>query len=384
MPRTQPATRRRQLGPSALAGALLAFAAACSTYQPFDPETHLRGQVTERVGAELSEAVDFPFELTPELVAAVEERLSPAGSERRRTEQVIDFIFGWVDLRYALTPTRDAAGTYAAREGNCLSFVNLFVGVARHQRLNPFYVEVRDYQRWNYREGVVVSRGHIVAGLYVDGKLETFDFLPYRPKSYKQFKPIEDLAATAHFYNNLGAEALMEDRLAAAREHLEIAVSLAPDFDKAINNMGVALLRGGDTARAIELFERGRALHPEDVPILTNLARAYQETGRVDEAGEVLARIEDVNESNPFFFVYRGDLALARGDSTQALRYMREALRADSEVPEVHVGLARVYMAIGELAKARHHVERALKLDATHDEARKFAALLNRGQGGTG
>ncbi len=372
----------RRLARPAVALLLFLFAAACSQYQPFDAETHLREKVTERVGAELTASVEFPFELTPELVAAVEERLSPAGSERRRTEQVIDFIFGWVDLRYALTPTRDAAGTYAAREGNCLSFVNLFVGVARHQRLNPFYVEVKDYQRWNYREGVVVSRGHIVAGLYVDGKLETFDFLPYRPKSYKQFKPIEDLAATAHFYNNLGAEALMEDRLDEARRHLEIAVSLGPDFDKAINNMGVALLRGGETARALELFERGRDLHPENIPILTNLARAYQETGREQEAGAILARIEDVNESNPFFFVYRGDLALARGDATAALRYMREALRADSEVPEVHVGLARVYLSVGEIAKARHHVERALKLDATHLEARKFAALLSRGEGG--
>ena len=117
-----------------------------------------------------------------------------------------------VGLEYELTPTRSADRAALEGKGNCMSFVNLFVGLGRENRLNPFYVEVKDYQRWNYQDGVVVSRGHIVAGLYVDGDLRTYDFLPYAPKSYKDFKPIEDLTAMAHHYNNLGAEALMDTR----------------------------------------------------------------------------------------------------------------------------------------------------------------------------
>ena len=52
---------------------------------------------------------------------------------------------------------------------------------------------------------------------------------------------------------------------------------------------------------------------------------------------------------------------------------------ADSELPEVHLGLVRVYLATGKMREAKHHVERALRLDATHDEARKFAAMIERG-----
>ena len=59
---------------------------------------------------------------------------------------------------------------------------------------------------------MVVSQGHIVAGMYLDGVLRTFDFLPYRQKAYKDFKPIDDLTAAAHYYNNLGAEALLGRR----------------------------------------------------------------------------------------------------------------------------------------------------------------------------
>ena len=71
-----------------------------------------------------------------------------------------------------------------------IAVVNLFVGMAREVRLNPFYVEVTDFQRGSYRDGVVVSQGHIVAGMSVDGQLTTFDFLPYQAKAYRDFREL--------------------------------------------------------------------------------------------------------------------------------------------------------------------------------------------------
>lgn len=355
----------------------------CSTYEPFDTVERLQEDFATRVPEELRGRVAIPFELSEATRAAVQSLVSPAGGERDRAEAIEAFIFSNLDLRYALTPTRDANETFRSREGNCLSFVNLFVGIGRLQRLNPFYVEVEDYQRWNYRDGVVLSRGHIVAGMTIDGQLSTFDFLPYRPKAYRDFHPIDDLTAIAHFYNNLGAEALMDEDVERALPNLEIAADLAPDFEKAINNLGVAYLRLGRVDEALALYERGLELHPASVPLLNNLARGYQASGDRGRAEELLGRLEAVNETNPYFYLYRGEVALAEGDIQRALEYMREALRIDTEVPEVHVGLAKVFLATGDLESARHHVDRALRLDATHDEARRYAALI-AGQAGSG
>jgi Tfp pilus assembly protein PilF len=47
-------------------------------------------------------------------------------------------------------------------------------------------------------------------------------------------------------------------------------------------------------------------------------------------------------------------------------------------VPEVHLALAKVYLSLGDMDKCRHHVERALQLDATHPEARRLAEMLGR------
>ena len=362
-----------------LPAALLALTAACGGFVPFDGSQALSPELERRLGAGWSERVTVPFAIDDDLRQAVDERVSPAGSETRRRDAVLDFIFGWVDLEYALTPTHTATQTFTMARGNCLSFVNLFVAIGRERRLNPFFVEVEDYQRWNYQDGVVVSRGHIVAGMYVGGQMATYDFLPYRPKSYRDFRPITDLAATGHYYNNLGAEALMDGDLDAAERWLDIAIQLTPDFDKAINNYAIVLLRQDRLDEAVRFLEQGLELHPDNVPLLTNLVRAYQLQGRHHRAGAILDVLEDLNRASPFFYVYRGDAALAAGDASTALDYMRRALRADSEIPEVHVGLARVYLATGRVNEAKHHVERALRLDATHEEARKYAALIERG-----
>ena len=358
---------------------LLVLGTACAGYVPFDGSQALAPELQRRLGPGWQNLAVVPFAIDDGLRAAVDERVSPAGSETRRRDAVLDFIFGWVDLEYALTPTRTAGQTFTAAKGNCLSFVNLFVAVARERRLNPFFVEVEDYQRWNYQKGVVVSRGHIVGGLYVDGELATYDFLPYRPKSYRDFEPISDLAATGHYYNNLGAEALMANDLDTAERWLDIAIRLTPDFDKAINNYGIVLLRRDRLDDAARVLEQGLELHAGNVPLLTNLARTYQLQGRHDRAEGLLDILEDLNRASPFFYVYRGDAALAGGDTATALEYMRRALQVDSEIPEVHVGLVRVYLATGSMEEAKHHVERALRLDATHEEARKYAALIERG-----
>ncbi|MEM6453671.1 MAG: tetratricopeptide repeat protein [Acidobacteriota bacterium] len=380
-----PSRSRRAAHISAIVAIVAALCTlpACTQYEPFDSVQHLENQYATQLGpAERTADVSVPFALDPAIIETLETYYKPSPNELRRVDQTLHLIFERVGLEYALLPTRSAVDTYQSGYGNCLSFVNLFVGVGRHLRLNPFYVEVTDYQRWNVQDGQVVSRGHIVAGMYVKGELRTFDFLPYAPKAYKDFNPVDDLTASAHHYNNLGAEALLRGELDDAIRWLDVAVQLAPTFAKALNNRGVAYARVGELDRAIEIYRQGLVDAPENVELLTNLARAYQIQGKSDIAQETLAQIDTVHNTNPFFFVYKGEQALASGDTDAALEAMRDALKRDSEVPEVHLGLTKVYLARGEVRRARHHLSRALRLDATHPEARRYAAMIGDGDEG--
>src|SRR3954452_5600314 len=260
----------RNVSPALLLSAAL-LAAGCSEYKALDTTAYLRQQYAKEIGAQEAAKVEVPFELDAEIRASLKQ-MPPLASELRRINQVNDFIFDGLHLQYTLAPTRNAVETYRTRSGNCLSFVNLFVGVAREMGLTPYYVEVTDLQKWNHRDGMVVSQGHIVAGMYLDGVLRTFDFLPYRQKAYREFKPIDDLTAAAHYYNNLGAEALLAGNLERANDLITTAGRIAPRFDKAINNLGVIQARMGAPAKALETYQRGLAVSPDNATILVNMA----------------------------------------------------------------------------------------------------------------
>ena len=166
---------------------------------------------------------------------------------------------------------------------------------------------------------------------------------------------------------------------AKARAMVETASRLQPKFVKAINNLGVLQAREGKLAEAEATYRRGMEVEPSNVALLNNLAQIYRRQGRKAEADELMGKIQNENNSNPFFFVFRGEQALAEGDTDTALKMMVEALRRDSEAPEVQLGFVKVYVAIGDLEKARHHLARALQLDATNQEALRYAHMLQAG-----
>lgn len=374
---TLPSVGSRRNGDSArsLLGGVLLFAFSCSEYRRFDSVAWLRAELEERLGAEQARQVPIPFELESEVLERLSRRVSFHGSDARRAHAILEFVSGDLGLRYVSTPTRSAGQTLAAREANCLSFVNLFVALARALRLPAFYVEVEDAQTWNVVGGTVVSRGHIVAGMYVDGSLRTYDFLP-GARNYRKFRPVDDRTALAHYLNNLGAEALLAGDPGSGCEWTGLASRVAPEFHRAWNNLGVCRSRLGDRAGAEEALRAGLGIAPEDPALLSNLLRLLQAQRRFEEARVLISRLEALEIDQPLFYLYLSEDALAQGEPRRALDFAREAYRRASALPEVHVGLARAYLALGEVERARHHLARALELDATHAEARRLIEAL--------
>jgi tetratricopeptide (TPR) repeat protein len=367
-----------RLAAALLVGLTVAQSGCSQNQSPFDSSGFVRNEIVQRAGPEVSSQVEIPFAINDEVRNAFHAFTRLGATEDERTTELLDFIFHQLGLVYERSPTRDALGSFRERKGNCLSFVNLFVGMARDIRLNPFYVEVTDYQRWNHQEGMVISQGHIVAGMYLDGSLKTFDFIPYQEKAYRNFRPIDDLTAVAHFYNNLGAEALMAGNVPEARRLVTLATQVAPKFPNALNNLGVCMARTGDLTGALEKYKLALVGEPGNSMVLTNMMHVYQQQGKVTEAAEIETRVEAANTGNPFFYLYLGEMALARGDTAKAMDHMVHALRLESDLAEVQLGLVKVYLAQGDLEHARHFLARALELDATDKEAQKYVRLLGK------
>jgi hypothetical protein len=99
--------------------------------------------------------------------------------------------------------TRTAADTFAARRGNCLSFSNMYVAMARHVGLNARFQEVDIPPDWTYRDDAFVLNRHVnvvVSGGSAGRHVIDFNLDDFK-SSYDQMA-ISDSRAIAHFYNN--------------------------------------------------------------------------------------------------------------------------------------------------------------------------------------
>ncbi|HYC22278.1 MAG TPA: tetratricopeptide repeat protein, partial [Candidatus Bathyarchaeia archaeon] len=148
-------------------------------------------------------------------------------------------------------------------------------------------------------------------------------------------------------------------------------------------------LRGGTSAEAIALVQ-GHAVAPEllsaDDQVL--LARAYRETGLLDESEAVLTALQTkLGASAPDgLWLERAQLALARGDAQKAIAALDEqlrvrgaasadalALRARALVQEGQ-GASAVAPIVAELAKSDPAAARDLRIELAQDLRRRDPA----------
>jgi tetratricopeptide (TPR) repeat protein len=83
-----------------------------------------------------------------------------------------------------------------------------------------------------------------------------------------------DLLAEGH--DALAGALATKGNLRAAAEHYKATVDLRPDYDRALNNLGVVLMNLGQTDEAIHWFQEAVRQHPEYAEAKLNLKKALE------------------------------------------------------------------------------------------------------------
>jgi Flp pilus assembly protein TadD/mono/diheme cytochrome c family protein len=139
-------------------------------------------------------------------------------------------------------------------------------------------------------------------------------------------------------------------QVALAREHLEQAAALAPDFADAHYNLGSVALAEGDAAAAIASYRRAIALRPDYPEAHNNLGGVLAATGALDEA---LVHYRSAVRFDPGHSGAHYNIAnvlLARGETEEAIRHYRLAQEAAPDDPDIASGLARAQAMADEPA----------------------------------
>lgn len=318
--------------------------------------------------------------LSPQIERFLEERVPLNLPRSGRLQALMDALFGHngLDVAYGNLETKTAPETFATRSGNCLSFTILFVAMARHVGLEAHFQEVSEILSWDRRGDVAVSNRHMFAEVETAAGRVRVDFLPGVDKRYRSVQQVDEQRVLAHYYNNLGAEALTGDDLDRAMSMF--AKALAADGTLAATwvNMGVTQRRLGRLEDAEASYLRALELEPGEVSAASNLAGLYRFAGRPREAAPYLARVKRHRRSNPFWHFRVGLDAAVRGDLRAAARSLKKAVRLMPDDPLFLTELGKVQKRSGNLRRAERNYIRALQLATDEEQRQVLEALLRQ------
>lgn len=170
--------------------------------------------------------------------------------------------------------------------------------------------------------------------------------------------PSSDPEARAEAFGDLGLRYLLYDFLDAAAAAFANARVLAPEDFRWIYLGGYLDKIQGRLEPAVELLERSLELQEDFQPAVLRLARARLELGESEAARRLFERALELDPDSGAAFEGLGKLAMAGGDARTAVDYFEKALAREPDATSLHYALGQAYRNLGDLERARHHLER--------------------------
>lgn len=141
-----------------------------------------------------------------------------------------------------------------------------------------------------------------------------------------------------------GVDADKDRRTDDAIRHYEKAISEAPEFYPARNNLGSDYLAKSDFANAEKQFEEAIRLNKDDSQAYFNLGNVLSLTGKLSEAEKVLKEGLQKRPDSAFGHFLLGSLYSRAGVKVEGERNLQEALKLDPNMPQAYLQLVNLYM----------------------------------------
>jgi tetratricopeptide (TPR) repeat protein len=270
-------------------------------------------------------------------------------------------------------PTAVIQGEVIGRDGNALP--NVTVAIDRVDLVQHF--ETKSDRRGNYMH-IGLPAGSYVLSVVSDGEVTKVDarlrprailnldldlrrFAPYDPAERNRVnKAALTIPRKARDEWKRAVDA--KDDIEKAREHLEKALEIAPDYEEALNDRGTIYHRKKQYAHAAELFRRALKVNPDSLTARINLGASLLELNQyqraLDESLIVLKSRPDDSQAHA-----QAGLALFELRQYQsAIPHLEQANRSDPDSPLVPgYFLASAYDIMGNKPAAITEYESFLK-----------------------
>ena len=336
-----------------------------------DDETLLAGEVFPGTASQSIPSAEDVFGLSPDMSRFLDANVGGKTDERAFAELIVAMeTFGIRQLIYD-NDTLTASRTFEERRGNCLSFTNMFLVMARHVGLRAKFQEVSISPEWIKQGEMQVLRRHVNVYVRLTGKGKSMDRKGDRVVDFDdEGGPqasletiISDNRALAHFYNNWAVDSLEAGNTDLAFAYARKAiVDGDADFSPAWGLIGVLYRRAERLDMAEAAYLRALQAEPSDTVAMSNLERLYASQGREELADYYRDQVLGHRLRNPYFRMEKAREAYQAGDYRTAVSHLKKAISLKNDESEFYFLLRDSYYQMGDILKARKYHAKAHKV----------------------
>jgi len=322
--------------------------------------------------------IDEILELTPAMRLSLDKNVDASETHYNRLRQLLEAIMGNNQFKLVYDEsTRTAEQTFKDRRGNCLSFTNLFVTMARNLGLEASFQEVEIPPDWSLKGQSFLLSKHINDYMHLQHD-ETWvvDFNIYEFYTKYEQNIITDQQAQAYYYNNIGAEWMLDGETSRAFANFIAGLRQNPTFGPAWVNLGILYRREGYPSYAEASYFAALELNPFDLVAMSNLASLCEENGHPELAEEYRRRVEIHRMQNPYYRYFLAGEAFSNGDYQTAIKHLSYAIEERKGEPKFYYLMSLNYLMSGEREEAQRWMAEAESVSNSSEERKTYSRKL--------
>lgn len=275
--------------------------------------------------------------------------------------------------------TRTARETFESRLGDCLSFTNLFVALAREIGIGATYQEIEVPPVWSLvghsyilsrHVNVVIDLG-VVGSKVVDFNIDDF-------QGINQRHLISDERALAHYYSNMGTEKLQHGNTLEALRYFRKAITTDNGYASVWINLGALYSQSGHSHYAEAAYLQALRIDPEELVAMSNLGQLYDYLGQKDLAAWYNKQSEKHRMRNPYYRYHLAREAFLAEDYTTAIKHLKYSVRMKKDEDTFYALIGLSYLKEGDEPNARRWLKKAQRVAADGDQKLNYNNKLER------
>jgi tetratricopeptide (TPR) repeat protein len=317
------------------------------------------------------------LEMTPEMVAFLDQYVNRSHGHNARLRRLLYAIMGegTFDLIYD-DVTRTAMETFQDQQGNCLSFTNMFVAMARNLKLDARFQEVMVPPDWSIEGDSFIFSQHI--NVHVDlgsgylGGDQIIDFNMYGFRDTYDRDVVSDSRARAHYFNNIGVERMLAGDTVLAFANYRESLREDDSFTPAWANLGILNRREGLENYAEAAYKKALDIDVANLVAMSNLASLYEQQGKLELAEHYRGRVMSHRMHNPYYRYQLARTAFEEGDYDTSIEHLTYAVRRKNDEDRFYSLMSLSYLMKGDRNAAKRWMRKAEEVAEKDSDKQRY------------